>query len=99
MRAVALYTLFVQGCAELEQCNELAQLAMISSTSIIASLISFTGVAAELSQQSCLTVCVSHHVSHSCAFQIKSARFSALGAEIWEIADGRKVAFLVVKGP
>ena len=35
----------------------------------------------------------------ACAFQIKSARFSALGAEIWEIADGRKMAFLVVKGP
>ena len=57
MRAVALYTLFVQGCAEQEQCKELAQLAMISSTSIIASLISFTGVAAELSHCLCVASC------------------------------------------
>ena len=99
MRAVALYTLFVQECAEQEQCKELAQLAMISSTSIIASLISFTGFAAELSQQSCLTVCVSHHVSHCVCFSDQKCSLFRLGAEISEIADGRKMAFLVAKGP
>ena len=54
-------------CAGQKQCKELAPLAVISSSSIIASLISFTTVVDVVSQR----LCVSIISAVGCAFQLK----------------------------